>query len=206
MSFESFVSSVQQLLPAERIITDDFRCFALGGDASCSALKPKAVLRINSEFEMSAVMRLARTHQVSLTFRGAGTSLSGQATGGSVLIQLTSAWNGHKVEPLGERVHLQPAVTCNEVNRLLAPYGRKLAMRVEPPAIATIGGLVANGALEIQGARLILADGSVVDSRDEQSVADFRLSQAELLAQLAELRREIVADAELVQEIQSDYC
>jgi D-lactate dehydrogenase len=201
MSFESFMADIQQLLPAERIISDEFRCFVYGVDASCIGLKPKAVLQIHSEFELSAVLRLASSHQTPLTFRGAGSSVSGQATGNSVLIQLTSAWTKHQVEPLGERIHLQAGVSIAQAKRLLAPYGRQLILRSEPIDTATIGGLIADGVITAQGARLLLADGSVIDSRSADSITDFRCSHAELLAQLADLRTDILADAGLTDEI-----
>lgn len=201
MSFESFISNVHQLMPADRIITDDVRCYAFGVDASCFALTPKAVLRINTEYEMSAVMRLSSAHQVALTFRGAGTSVAGQATGSPVLIQLTSAWSGHRIDPLAERLHLQPAVTFEQVKRLLAPYGRQLNLQTMPADTATIGGLVASGALSVLAARLVLADGSVIDSRDEKSVAEFRISHAQQLAQLSDLRSKILADTDQTEQL-----
>ena len=57
----------------------------------------------------------------------------------------------------------------------------------------------------LAGLRVVLADGTVVDSEDAASVAAFRQSHAALLEQLAELGRETRANTELAAKIRHKY-
>jgi FAD/FMN-containing dehydrogenase len=56
-------------------------------------LLPKAVLKVHSEAEVVQLLQLAQRHQVPVTFRAAGTSLSGQAITDSILIKV--GWQFH---------------------------------------------------------------------------------------------------------------
>ena len=68
-----------------------------------------------------AVLEACRRANLPLTFRAAGTSLSGQAISDSVLVQLCTAWNGIEIEPGGALVSVDPAVIGGRLNRALAP-------------------------------------------------------------------------------------
>ncbi|MFO7703761.1 MAG: FAD-binding protein, partial [Halopseudomonas sp.] len=88
-----FLSAARQVLPAERLFDDPLSTLAFGTDASFYRLIPKLVARVESETEVIALLRLASRYQVPVTFRAAGTSLSGQAISDSVLIVLGDHWN-----------------------------------------------------------------------------------------------------------------
>jgi D-lactate dehydrogenase len=87
--FTSFAKDVQKLIPGSRIFTDPLRTFAYGTDASFYRLNPKMVIKVHSEEEMIRLLPLARKHDVPVTFRAAGTSLSGQALTDSVLLKIS---------------------------------------------------------------------------------------------------------------------
>src|SRR4029079_5889469 len=57
----------------------------------------------------------------------------------------------------------------------------------------------------LQRMRLMLVDGTVLDSGDPQSVAAFRAKKAELLDALHALHHEVAADPELVALIEKKY-
>ena len=57
---------------------------------------PKIVAQVNSESEIAALLALAHQHRVAVTFRAAGTSLSGQAVTDSVLVTLGAAGPARK--------------------------------------------------------------------------------------------------------------
>ena len=73
----------------ERQFTDPVRTFAYGTDASFYRLNPKLVVKVHSEDEVRRVLPIAARHSVPVTFRAAGTSLSGQAVTDSVLLKLS---------------------------------------------------------------------------------------------------------------------
>jgi len=81
----------------KRIITDPTLTFAYGTDASFYRLVPKIILQLVSLEEVILVVKACFNLGIPVTFRAAGTSLSGQALSDSVLITLTHHWGKHKI-------------------------------------------------------------------------------------------------------------
>ena len=73
------IAALSRLLPEKQLITDPLRRLAYGTDASFYRLIPEVIAVVEREDEVLAVLRVARRHRRPLTFRAAGTSLSGQA-------------------------------------------------------------------------------------------------------------------------------
>ncbi len=213
----AFLVEVERLIPAERRFDDPLSTLAFGTDASFYRLIPKLVVRIESEAEMIALLKLAHAENVPVTFRAAGTSLSGQAISDSVLIVLGDNWNGREIRNGGEQIRLQPGVIGANANAVLAPFQRKIGPDPASINAAKIGGIVANNSSgmccgtaqntykTLAGLRVVLADGTVVDSEDAASVAAFRQSHTALLEQLAELGRDTRANTELAAKIRHKY-
>lgn len=213
----AFLREVEHLIPVERRFDDPLSTLAFGTDASFYRLIPKLVVRVESEAEVIALLKLAHAQNVPVTFRAAGTSLSGQAISDSVLIVLGDNWNGREIRNGGEQIRLQPGVIGANANAVLAPFQRKIGPDPASINAAKIGGIVANNSSgmccgtaqnsykTLAGLRVVLADGTVVDSEDAASVAAFRQSHAALLEQLAELGRETRANAELAAKIRHKY-
>ncbi len=213
----AFLAEVERLIPAERRFDDPLSTLAFGTDASFYRLIPKLVVRVESEAEVIALLKLAHAENVPVTFRAAGTSLSGQAISDSVLIVLGDNWNDREIRNGGEQIRLQPGVIGANANAVLAPFQRKIGPDPASINAAKIGGIVANNASgmccgtaqntykTLAGLRVVLADGTVVDSEDAASVAAFRQSHAALLEQLAELGRETRANTELAAKIRHKY-
>ena len=212
-----FLAAVEKLIPAERRFDDPLSTLAFGTDASFYRLIPKLVVRVESEKEVVGLLKLAHSQRVPVTFRAAGTSLSGQAISDSVLIVLGDNWNGREIRNGGEQIRLQPGVIGANANAILAPLQRKIGPDPASINAAKIGGIVANNSSgmccgtaqnsykTLAGLRLALADGSVVDSEDATSVEAFRQSHAAMLDQLAELGRTTRANTELSAKISHKY-
>ncbi|SCZ01786.1 FAD-binding and (Fe-S)-binding domain-containing protein [Pseudomonas sp. NFACC37-1] len=212
-----FLRDVQQLIPQKRRFDDPLSTLAFGTDASFYRLIPKLVVRVESEDEVIALLKLAQRDQVPVTFRAAGTSLSGQAISDSVLIVLGDNWNGREIREQGTQIRLQPGVIGAQANAWLAPFGRKIGPDPASINACKIGGIVANNASgmccgtaqntyhTLAGIRLVLADGTRLDTEDDNSVAAFRTSHGELLERLATLGRETRANTELAARIRHKY-
>jgi D-lactate dehydrogenase len=212
-----FIQAVKQLIPAERYFDDPIATLAYGTDASFYRLLPKLVLRIESEAEVVALLKLANEFKVALTFRAAGTSLSGQAVTDSVLLVLGENWQQREVRGLGEQIRLQPGVIGAAANSVLTKFQRKIGP--DPASINSckIGGIVANNASgmccgtahnsfnTLAAMRLVLFDGTVLDTEDAQSVAAFRQTHAQLLAELALLGAQTRANSALSNKIRHKY-
>ena len=213
----AFVRDAERLIPPDRRFTDALSTLAFGTDASFYRLIPKLVIRVESEDEVVELLHLARRDQVSVTFRAAGTSLSGQAISDSVLIVLGDNWNGKEIRGQGTQIRLQPGVIGAQANAWLAPFGRKIGPDPASINACKIGGIVANNASgmccgtaqntyhTLAGMRVVLADGTRVDTEDAASVAAFRQSHSALLDQLGTLARETRANAELAAKIRHKY-
>lgn len=202
---------------ADRIMTDPLMRYAYSADASAYRLVPALVVIVNSEAEVREVIAAARAEGMPLTFRAAGTSLSGQAMTEGVLAVLGDSWRKLQIHDAGARVTLGPGNIVAQVNRALKRFNRKLGPDPASQAACKIGGVVNNNASgmccgvayntyhTMERLRVMLADGTVLDSGDPASVAEFRSTHAGLLEGLAALHREVTADAELVALIRRKY-
>ena len=99
------------ILGEDRVVDDPVRTFAFGVDASFYRLNPQVVVRVKDENEVVDTLTVARRHQTPVTFRAAGTSLSGQAITDSVLMKIShngKAWRRHTIEDGGRSITLEP--------------------------------------------------------------------------------------------------
>jgi len=216
--YQQLKAALASFIPAQRLIDDPLRTLAYGTDASFYRMTPKLVVRIVSEDEVTRLLQLAHEHHTSVTFRAAGTSLSGQAVTDSVLAVMEgNAWRGHKILDAGNRIRLQPGIIGSQANNYLAPMGRKIGP--DPASInsAKIGGIAANNASgmccgvahnsyqTLESMRIILADGSLLDTSNEQSVQQFTRSHQKLLSSLESMAQAVQADTELARRIRHKY-
>ena len=215
-SHTAFLSRMKQILPENSLYTDPLRRLAWGTDAGFYRLTPRIVIRSRNEADVSAILREASAAGIPLTFRAAGTSLSGQAVSDSVLVVAGKNWEKwHYNEDT--TVTLQPGLVGAEVNRLLARYGRKFGP--DPASIGScmVGGIVMNNASGmscgihansdrmLRSARMVLADGTVLDTGDPASRKAFSERRPDFLKALCDLRDEVLADPELTERIRYKY-
>jgi len=226
--YAAFKKEMRLVLGEDRVIDDPVRTFAYGTDASFYRLNPQAVVRVRSEEEVVQTLATARAHQTPVTFRAAGTSLSGQAITDSVLVKLShngKAWRRYQIEDGGRRITLEPGLIGGEVNRLLAAYKKKhghseqYKIGPDPASIEScmIGGIVANNSSgmccgvkqntyhTMADMRVVLVDGTVLDTGDPASCAAFEESHAGLLAGLSAIASRVQADEPLMALINQKY-
>mgnify|MGYP006333579541 FL=1 len=91
-NYMAFLKDVGEFIPQERIYTDELRRLAWGTDAGFYRLIPQIVIRSKDEEEVSRLLKLADRYGLPVTFRAAGTSLSGQAISDSILIVAGKHW------------------------------------------------------------------------------------------------------------------
>ena len=144
--YTDFLHDALAFIPQERIYTDELRRLAWGTDAGFYRLIPQIVIRSKDEDEVSQLLCLATRHRLPVTFRAAGTSLSGQAISNSILIVAGKHWEQYSISPDHEQITLQPGIIGQRVNELLAPYGRKFAPDPASVKSAMVGGIVMNNA------------------------------------------------------------
>ena len=215
--YSRFLEEVGKFVPKNALYTDELRRFAWGTDAGFYRLVPKIVIRSSNEKEVSKILETASKFDVPVTFRAAGTSLSGQSVSDSVLIVAGKNWERYKVSEDASAITLEPGIVGARVNAILKPYGRKFGP--DPASIGScmVGGIVMNNASgmscgthansdkELESVRIVLMDGTVLDTGDEASRNAFRASHPEFIRKIEELRDEILADKELSDRIRYKY-
>lgn len=215
---EAFIEEIKTFIPQQRLYTDMLRRLAWGTDASFYRLTPKVVVRAKDEAEVSRLMAAASRHDVPVTFRAAGTSLSGQSISDSVLIVAGKNWEEYELPfPDASTITLQPGLLGGCVNEILAPYGRYFTPDPASLKSAMIGGIVINNASGMScgthansdrmllSARIVLADGSVVDTGDQDSRARFEQSHKALLDEICAIRDYIRGNEALRNRLEHKY-
>src|ERR1035437_8055780 len=119
------IQELSRILPSKQVVTDKLRRLAYGTDASFYRLIPEVIAIVESEEDVLAVLRVARSHKRPLTFRAAGTSLSGQAITDGVLVLIGEGFATCDIASDASTVRLGPGMIGGDVNARLAPLGRK---------------------------------------------------------------------------------
>ncbi len=121
------------------------------------------------------------------------------------------------IQRTATEVTLQCGITGSMANARLAKFGRRIGPDPSSINSAKIGGIVSNnasgGAFGIQhnsyntllGMRLILADGTIVDTRDPADRKAFAGSHARLHVQLSNLAARVRSDISMAEKIRHKY-
>ena len=144
--YKQLYEALSRQIPKERLRHDSLSTLAFGTDASFYRLIPKLVVLAQSEEEIILVNQKAFELDIPVTFRAAGTSLSGQAISDSVLVVASHGWKKHSILDNGLKIRLQTGIRGYQANGYLSKYGRKIGP--DPASIdsAMIGGIAANNA------------------------------------------------------------
>ncbi|MCX6138432.1 MAG: FAD-binding and (Fe-S)-binding domain-containing protein [Ignavibacteriales bacterium] len=215
--YNEFYERISISIPADRLVIDDLRTLAYGTDAGFYRLIPKIVVQAESEDDVISILRLAHALHLPVTFRAAGTSLSGQAISDSVLITLGSGWKKCSITQDASAITLQPGVIGAYANARLAGFGKKIGP--DPASInsAMIGGIAANNASgmccgtsqnsyrTLAGMKVILHDGTLLNTLDPRSREQFALSHPQMIEQLAALAESVRAHIPLAARIRQKY-
>jgi len=216
--YTGFVNEISRTIDRRRIYTDDLRRLAWGTDAGFYRLIPQVVVRVADETEVSLVLREASRRHLPVTFRAAGTSLSGQAISDSILVVAGKEWESYRLlDPEARAIALQPGVVGARVDEILAPFGRVFPPDPASKKSAMVGGIVANNASGMKcgthansdrildSLRIVLADGTILDSADEASRTAFRRTHGHIIDELCLIRDEIRRDTALAGRIRRKY-
>ena len=186
-------------------------------DASIYRLIPQVVVRPKDLAEVRALLAYAAARGRRLTFRTAGTSLSGQAVTDDVLVELAPHWRASRILDGGSRVWTQPGVVGGYLNRLLAPLGYRLGPDPASIDAAMMGGIIANNSSgmccgvvynayhTLDSLVFLLADGTLVDTSRPDADERLRRDRPDVHAGLLRLRDETRADAVLAERIRAKF-
>ncbi len=211
------VRELEALLPSQRVLARPLDRLGRSADASIYRLIPEAVVRPRDLDELRALLAYATRARRHVTFRTAGTSLSGQAVTDDLLIELAPHWHASRIEDGGRRVVAQPGAVGGHLNKLLAPLGYRIGPDPASIDAAMLGGIVANNASgmccgvaensyhTLEAAVILLADGTLVDTSQPGAGAALRAARPDVHAGLLELRDTLRADTALAERIRRKF-
>ena len=115
------MSSLSSFLSESCIHDDLITRLAYARDASMYRLVPQAVVRPKDEQDVRSLLHYGRESQTPITFRTAGTSLSGQSITTGIIAEVLYDWQQFKVLEEGDAIWCQPGVNGAVANKILAP-------------------------------------------------------------------------------------
>lgn len=215
---DKFIHALSNLLNPKQIISDELLRYAYATDASLYRMIPQLVLLVNTEYEVQQIINYAHQYKIPLTFRAAGTSLSGQAVTDQVLVVLSnSGWSQYQISANGMQIKLEPGIIGAQANNYLHAYKRKIGP--DPGSInsAKIGGIIANNSsgmccgtsknsyATLASLRAIFADGSILDTSNERQIEVFKQQHSHLIHGIMHIRGQIMAKPQIIDFIRKKF-
>ena len=117
MNLPSLRPALEAIVGTDQVRDRPVDRVAFAADASVYRLIPRAVVFPDDLEEIRGLFRFSHASGTPLTFRGAGTSLSGQAISDGVLVEVLDG---------GARVRVQPGIIGGQVNAALRPSRAKI--------------------------------------------------------------------------------
>src|ERR1043165_8248057 len=210
-------SELSQILPSSRVHTRLIDRVAYANDASYFRSVPQAVVQPNSISEIQALFKFSQQHRIPMTFRAAGTSLSGQAVTDSILVDISKHWGKYSVEDDARLIRTQPGIGGGFLNNVLKPYGRRIGPDPASLDACMMGGILSNnssgmccGVVEnsyhtIHSLTIVLPNGFVLDTAAPNANQIFESEQPHIAQGLLELKRRIQANTKLAERIHRRY-
>ncbi|RLM53810.1 FAD-binding oxidoreductase [Halobellus sp. Atlit-31R] len=176
-------------------------------DASIYAVRPSGVVFPRHRDDVRHVVDFARDHDVSITARGAGSSLTGNAVGEGIVLDCERYLDEIvAIDADAETVTVQPGVVLDDLNAALEPHDLYFPPDPSTSSTCTLGGMVANDAAgphsvrhgttrdNVRRVECVLADGSVAEFRRRDG-ADLRatLDRDDRLGEVHEVVTDLAA-------------
>ncbi|HEX6975340.1 MAG TPA: FAD-binding and (Fe-S)-binding domain-containing protein, partial [Vicinamibacterales bacterium] len=209
--------TLEAFLASDQILDREIDRIAYASDASFYRLVPRAVVRPRTIQDVRGLLRFSRACRIPVTFRGAGTSLSGQAITDGVLVDLARHWR--HIEPLdgGRRVRVQPGAIGAHVNRALVPYAHRIGPDPASIDACTMGGILSNNASgmccgvaqnsyqTLDALVFVLPSGLVIDTSRADADRTLAGSEPAIAQGLAALRDRVRTTPALAERVRRKY-
>ena len=216
-------SQLSEIIPSSRVHSRLIDRIAYANDASYFRLVPQAVVQPNSIGEIQSLFKFTQQYKIPMTFRAAGTSLSGQAVTDGILVDISKHWGDYRVEDKGHLVRFQPGIVGGFINNVLKPYRRRIGPDPASIDACMMGGILANnssgmccGVTEnsyrtIHSMTFVLPNGFILNTAEPNANQIFENEQPYIAKGLIELRQRIInstskhKDETLARRIQRRY-
>ena len=129
-----------------QILSDPPALEAYAVDASLYRVLPKAVVLIRPDTDLTEVLTYARRHQIPITARSGGTSLTGNSVGSGLILEFSRLNRILEVDREAGWVRVEPGITHTELNRHIAGIGLMFAPDPSSGDMCKLGGMLGNNA------------------------------------------------------------
>jgi D-lactate dehydrogenase len=213
----SLRDSLAAIVGPDRVLDRPVDLIAFASDASFYRLIPKAVAFAGSVEDVRGLFRLSHEQKIPMTFRAAGTSLSGQSVSDGILVEVARNWRGIQVLEGGAKVKVQPGVIGAHVNYALKFF--KAKMGPDPASIntCTVGGILSNNSSgmccgvsqnayhTLESLTFVLPSGTVIDTAAPDADERFCSAEPALAEGLLRLKADLLSNPTLAARIRSKY-
>jgi D-lactate dehydrogenase len=208
---------LEALLGRERVLSRAIDLLRYASDASPYRLIPKAVVVAHDIADIRKVFAYARARRQSVTFRAAGTSLSGQSQGDGLLVDVRRHWAGVSVEAGGKRLRARPGTVMAHANAALSHYGYRLGPDPASANACTVGGVIANNSSgmccgtaqnaykTLASLSFLLPSGLLIDTAAADAEQRFAQAEPALARGLLDIKAQIEADPALVEKLRRKF-
>jgi D-lactate dehydrogenase len=209
---------LELLLGPGRVLHRAIDLVRYASDASPYRYIPQVVVVAQSVEDVAKTLRFCRENGRHATFRAAGTSLNGQSQSGDILIDVRKYFSGGvRVGEGGHILSAKSGTILAHANAHLARFGRKLGPDPASGHACTLGGVIANnsGGMRctvdrdayhtVKSLVFTLPSGTTINTAASDAEAAFAAAEPALAKGLVEIRREVLADAALVERIRRKY-
>jgi D-lactate dehydrogenase len=217
VSPEQIKAALDGTIAAERVLIRPIDLIAYASDASFYRLIPKAVVQARSVEEIQALFAFSQRMQIPMTFRAAGTSLSGQSISDGLLVEVARNWRGLRVEEGGRKIRVQPGVIGARANQALAMYGAKIGPDPASIATCTLGGILSNNSSgmccgveqnayhTLHSMKFTLPSGTVIDTSLPDADERFHALEPSLARGVLDLKAQLEQNSGLRERVRSKY-
>ncbi len=214
---EKFLKLLRARFPKDRLYLDYTRRLAWGTNASFYRLIPQAIVFPKTVEEVALILREASESHTSVTFRAAGTSLSGQCISDSLLLVAGKYWEKYILGPNAETISMEPGIIGQRVNDILKPYHRIFSPDPASVKSAMVGGIIINNASGMNcgthansdrvliSAKIVFADGTILDTGSKTSRSQFQSTHPDFIEEILHLKKDIENSPELAERIRKKY-
>jgi D-lactate dehydrogenase len=202
-------TQLSQIIHPSRVHSRLIDRIAYANDASYFRLVPEAVVQPNTISEVQSLFKFTQQNKIPMTFRAAGTSLSGQAVTDGILVDISKHWGNYRVEDNGRLIRFQPGIVGGFINNVLKPFGRRIGPDPASIDACMMGGILSNnssgmccGVIEnsyrtIHSMTIILPNGFVLNTADPNANQIFENEQPHIAKGLLELKKKILESSEI---------
>lgn len=204
-----------KIIPSERIKTQIIDTLTYASDAGFYKLIPQAIVQPIDNKEIKDLFSFSHKHNIPITFRAGGTSLSGQSITDGILVDISRFWRNVEIIENGNFIKVQPGVIGSIANAHLKKYKRKIGPDPSSITSAMMGGILSNNSSgmccgvaqnsyhTLKTIQFILPDGSQFDTSISSDYERFQ--NHEIGKTIVNLKADFLKNNELVEFVRQKY-